>query len=65
MASIAPDVGITASDRLAALSEQARALGRISQADWFLLLAWAAYDAGEFPVVCLMRHESPHEALHR
>ncbi len=30
--------------RLADLADRARALGRIEQADRFLLLAWAAYD---------------------
>ena len=30
--------------RLAELADRARALGRIEQADRFLLLAWAAYD---------------------
>lgn len=65
MASTAHDIGITASDRLAGLSEQARALGRIPQADWFLLLAWAAFDAGEFPIRRVAAHEPPCEALQR
>jgi hypothetical protein len=30
--------------RLAELADRARALGRIAQADRFLLLAWSAYD---------------------
>ena len=33
--------------RLADLADRARALGRIEQADRFLLLAWAAYDEGD------------------
>lgn len=35
--------------RLADLADQARALGRIVQADRFLLLAWAAYEGCGLP----------------
>ncbi len=37
-------------DRLVGLSEWARAVGRIAQADRFLLLAWTAFEGGELPV---------------
>ena len=37
-------------DRLVGLSEWARAVGRTSQADHFLLLALTAFEGGELPV---------------
>jgi len=42
-----PDTPIA--ERLIELAEYARALGRTSQADRFLLLAWAAYEGADLP----------------
>ncbi len=36
-------------DRFIGLSEWARAVGRTTQADRFLLLAWTAFEGGELP----------------
>ena len=44
-----PMTSAPSSERIAALSEQARSLNRIEQADRFLLLAWAAFEGIEPP----------------
>ena len=45
--SIGPEDALA--DRLVGLSEWARAIGRIAQADHLLLLAWTAFEGGELP----------------
>ncbi len=49
--------------RLADLADRARALGRIEQADRFLLLAWAAYD--EVDLIAAAADRAPEQPSRR